>query len=102
MIMSSAHTGSAEDSDVLFPVIINMDGFILSHVIEPIELIDQEKIDQFLPPYRAALHGFTRIIRSPWAPLPCRASLPRRKRHRRLPFEAPMPKIVETGRPSET
>ena len=42
----------AEDSTVLFPVIINMDGFILSHVIEPFELIEQEKIDQFLPPYQ--------------------------------------------------
>jgi len=42
----------AEDRKVLFPVIINMDGFILSHVIEPIELIEQEKIDQFLPPYQ--------------------------------------------------
>ncbi len=42
----------AEDKSVLFPVIINMDGFILSHVIEPIELIEQGKIDQFLPPYQ--------------------------------------------------
>jgi pyruvate ferredoxin oxidoreductase alpha subunit len=42
----------AEDREVLFPVIVNMDGFILSHVIEPIELIEQEKIDQFLPPYQ--------------------------------------------------
>jgi pyruvate ferredoxin oxidoreductase alpha subunit len=41
-----------EDMEVLLPVIVNMDGFILSHVIEPIELIDQEKIDQFLPPYQ--------------------------------------------------
>ena len=42
----------AEEKSVLFPVIINMDGFILSHVIEPIELIEQGKIDQFLPPYQ--------------------------------------------------
>jgi pyruvate ferredoxin oxidoreductase alpha subunit len=42
----------AEERNVLFPVIVNMDGFILSHVIEPIELIEQEKIDQFLPPYQ--------------------------------------------------
>jgi pyruvate ferredoxin oxidoreductase alpha subunit len=42
----------AEDRNVLFPVIINMDGFILSHVIEPFELIEQEKIDQFIPPYQ--------------------------------------------------
>ena len=42
----------AEDRDVLLPVIVNMDGFTLSHVIEPIELIEQEKVDQFLPPYK--------------------------------------------------
>jgi pyruvate ferredoxin oxidoreductase alpha subunit len=42
----------AEERSVLFPVVINMDGYILSHVIEPIELIEQEKIDQFLPPYQ--------------------------------------------------
>jgi pyruvate ferredoxin oxidoreductase alpha subunit len=42
----------AESREVLLPVIVNMDGFILSHVIEPIELIEQEKIDQFLPPYQ--------------------------------------------------
>jgi pyruvate ferredoxin oxidoreductase alpha subunit len=41
----------AEKREVLFPVIINMDGFTLSHVIEPIETIDQEKIDAFLPVY---------------------------------------------------
>jgi pyruvate ferredoxin oxidoreductase alpha subunit len=41
-----------ENREVLLPVIINMDGYILSHVIEPIELIEQEKIDQFLPPYQ--------------------------------------------------
>jgi len=45
----------AEDKEVLLPVIINMDGFILSHVVEPIELIDQEKIDQFLLPYKPPL-----------------------------------------------
>ena len=41
-----------EDREVLLPVIVNMDGFILSHVIEPIEMIEQEKIDQFLLPYQ--------------------------------------------------
>jgi pyruvate ferredoxin oxidoreductase alpha subunit len=42
----------AEDKAVLLPVIVNMDGFTLSHVIEPVELIEQEKVDQFLPPYQ--------------------------------------------------
>jgi pyruvate ferredoxin oxidoreductase alpha subunit len=38
----------AEKREVLFPVIINMDGFTLSHVIEPIG-VAQEKVDAFLP-----------------------------------------------------
>ncbi len=42
----------AEAHEVLLPVIINMDGFTLSHVIEPIELVEQEKVDKFLPPYQ--------------------------------------------------
>jgi len=42
----------AEDRSVLLPVIINIDGFTLSHVIEPIELLEQEAIDRFLPPYQ--------------------------------------------------
>ncbi len=41
----------AEDRKVLLPVMINLDGFSLSHVIEPIELPAQEAVDKFLPPY---------------------------------------------------
>ncbi len=41
-----------EDRNVLLPVIVNMDGFSLSHVIEPVELLDQETVDRFLPPYK--------------------------------------------------
>ena len=47
-----------EDHRVLMPVIINLDGFTLSHVVEPIYLVDQELVDKFLPPYKPihALH----------------------------------------------
>ena len=41
----------AEDSRVLLPVMVNLDGFSLSHVIEPIEFLSQEEVDKFLPPY---------------------------------------------------
>jgi pyruvate ferredoxin oxidoreductase alpha subunit len=41
----------AEDHRVLFPVMIHVDGFHLSHVIEPISLLEKEKIDKFLPEY---------------------------------------------------
>lgn len=41
----------AENPQVSLPVIINFDGFILSHMIEPIELPSQEDVDRFLPPF---------------------------------------------------
>ncbi len=42
----------AEDRNVSLPFIVNIDGFTLSHVIEPIELPDQEDVDKFLPPFK--------------------------------------------------
>jgi len=42
----------AEDRNVLTPFIVNLDGFILTHVIEPIEMIEQEVVDRYLPPYQ--------------------------------------------------
>ncbi len=45
----------AEDPRVLLPVAVNLDGFILSHVIEPIELLDQQEVDQFLSPFQPVL-----------------------------------------------
>jgi len=41
-----------EDPAVLLPVIFNMDGFILSHVIEPIEFVEQDKVKKFLPEFK--------------------------------------------------
>jgi len=43
-----------EDPDVLLPVAINLDGFILSHVIEPIIFPENEEVKRFLPPYQPA------------------------------------------------
>jgi pyruvate ferredoxin oxidoreductase alpha subunit len=42
----------AEDRSVLFPVMVNIDGFHVSHVIESLEMLEQEKIDNFLPVYQ--------------------------------------------------
>ena len=39
----------SEDRRVLLPVIVSMDGFTLSHVIEPISLLTREQVDRFLP-----------------------------------------------------
>lgn len=40
----------AEDKRVLFPVMVNLDGFHLTHVVEPIELLSQQEVEKFLPP----------------------------------------------------
>ena len=45
----------AEDAAVQLPVIVNIDGFTLSHVIEPVLIPDQAEVDKFLPPYRPSL-----------------------------------------------
>ena len=42
----------AEDSNVLLPFMVNLDGFVLTHVIEPIEFLDQEIVDRYLPQYQ--------------------------------------------------
>ena len=44
----------AEDPKVMMPVIMNLDGFTLSHFIEPITFPDQEKVRKYLPPYETS------------------------------------------------
>lgn len=48
----------AEDHRVLLPLLINLDGFILTHMFEPVELVGESVIERFLPPYnpRYVLH----------------------------------------------
>lgn len=43
----------AEDHRVMLPVMVCMDGFILTHGIETVDMPSQEDIDKFLPPYKA-------------------------------------------------
>ncbi len=38
----------AENKDVLLPVMVHMDGFILTHMIEPIEFLEQNEVEKFL------------------------------------------------------
>jgi pyruvate/2-oxoacid:ferredoxin oxidoreductase alpha subunit len=37
---------------LFLPCMVVLDAFVLSHTSEPIEIHDQEKIDEYLPPYR--------------------------------------------------
>ncbi|HPC89090.1 MAG TPA: pyruvate synthase subunit PorA [Methanothrix sp.] len=44
----------AEDPEIKMPVMVCMDGYILTHVYEPVQLLDEQLCDQFLPPFRPA------------------------------------------------
>jgi len=44
----------AEDPEVMLPLIVNLDGFTLSHFIEPVILPEAAAVRRFLPPYETA------------------------------------------------
>ncbi|MCX5715088.1 MAG: pyruvate ferredoxin oxidoreductase [Candidatus Omnitrophica bacterium] len=41
-----------EDKSIMLPVMISMDGFILTHGIETVDMPSQEEVDRFLPSYK--------------------------------------------------
>jgi pyruvate ferredoxin oxidoreductase alpha subunit len=45
----------AEDRRVSLPVMMNFDGFILTHTIEPVLMPDKEMVQAFLPPWEPLL-----------------------------------------------
>lgn len=42
----------AEDERVLMPIMINADGFVLSHTLSTFDYLEPEEVDKFLPPYK--------------------------------------------------
>ncbi len=48
----------AEHPDIMLPTVLNIDGFQLTHMIEPLEFPSQKEVDRFLPPRKplATLH----------------------------------------------
>jgi pyruvate ferredoxin oxidoreductase alpha subunit len=42
----------AEDPSIMLPVMVCMDGWILTHAYERVEFLDQEAVDGFLPPFK--------------------------------------------------
>jgi pyruvate ferredoxin oxidoreductase alpha subunit len=44
----------AEDPGVMLPLIVNLDGFTLSHFIEPVTFPEADAVRRFLPPYETA------------------------------------------------
>lgn len=47
----------AENENVSLPVMVCLDGFILTHTVEPVEIPEQSDVDEFLPPYEP-VHQF--------------------------------------------
>jgi pyruvate ferredoxin oxidoreductase alpha subunit len=45
----------AEDHRVMLPTIVNLDGFILSHMIEPMMMPEQDEVNRYLPAYKPRL-----------------------------------------------
>lgn len=43
----------AEDKKIMLPVMVCMDGFILTHGVENVDMPEQNQVDKFLPPYDA-------------------------------------------------
>lgn len=39
----------AEDPEVMLPVMVNLDGFVLTHTYELVQLTDQAKVDAYIP-----------------------------------------------------
>ncbi len=44
-----------EDPRVLLPVMVHLDGFHLTHVIEPITLLEEDVVKRFIPPHKYPL-----------------------------------------------
>jgi len=53
-----------EDERVFLPAMVCLEGFILSHTYMPVKIPEQEKIDDFLPPYKT---GWMLDINNPFS-----------------------------------
>jgi pyruvate ferredoxin oxidoreductase alpha subunit len=43
----------AENKDVMLPVMVNMDGYVLTHGYEVVDIPTEEEVEKFLPAYKA-------------------------------------------------
>ncbi len=42
----------SEDKNVLLPSMVCIDGFILTHTVDPVDIPGKEEVEKFLPPYK--------------------------------------------------
>jgi pyruvate ferredoxin oxidoreductase alpha subunit len=47
----------SENHEVLLPSMVCVDGFILTHTVDPVDVPSQDEVDEFLPPYKPE-HAF--------------------------------------------
>ncbi len=50
--MTLMQTRISEDKRVMLPSMVCMDGFTLSHVYEPVDLLEKSRVDAFVPKYK--------------------------------------------------
>ena len=41
-----------ENPDICVPTMVCVDGFILTHTVDPVSILTQEEVDSFLPPFK--------------------------------------------------
>ena len=46
----------AENEEIMTPMMVNLDGFVLTHTYEIVEIPEQEKVDEFLPPFETSVN----------------------------------------------
>lgn len=49
----------AEDKNVMTPMMVNLDGFVLTHTYELVDIPTQESVDEFLPPINMTEQAMT-------------------------------------------
>ncbi len=85
----------AEDNQVLFPAMVHIDGFYISHVIEDMVLPDDEDVAEFIPDYE---HPFVLDPERPVS-MGCYGPpfiYPEAKKAQEVAFEQTKPRILET------
>jgi len=85
----------AEDKEVLFPTMVHIDGFYLSHVIEDMALPEEEEVRGFIPEFE---YPFTLDPEKPVS-MGCYGPpfiYPEAKKAQEVAFENTKPKILET------
>lgn len=49
----------AEDKNIMTPMMVNLDGFVLTHTYEIVDIPDQKSVDEFLPPIQMVEQAMT-------------------------------------------